>query len=63
MIVDFFTSSYNQQDSDQIKTEINEDYVRCKMINFLYFRHDLRNPEKQPDSGHQQQNAPNQLKR
>ena len=58
---DFSAAAHHQKYSDQIKTKINEKYIRRKMLNFLYFRHNLRNPEKHPYSGNQQQNAPDQL--
>ncbi len=62
-MVDFFASPYNQQNSNQVKTKVNENNIGLKMLNFLYFGHKLGNPEKHPYSGNQKQKAPDQLQR
>jgi hypothetical protein len=53
--------SDHQQNADQVKAKINKKNVWGKMLYFFNFRHHLRNPKKDADSGQQKQNAPDQL--
>ena len=62
MIINLPATSRDEQNSDQVKAKVYKKYVPGKMLYFLDFRHNLRNPKKDADSGQQKQNAPDELK-